>query len=246
LAFQVKCFERMGQILTNGTTIVVISHNMTGVVRVCQRVLLLHDGRPHFLGEPTEAISKFHELLSDQTDMQIDHDSGSRFEPGVATLRSVELLRPDGSSANHVNAGETVALTIAVHSNQALDSPVVGLSILAPDGTALYVDSSTGHDTGTMVPGETTQFSMSFRAQLPTGSYTALAWVQRNDHRTLLVQSKPLAFFVEGRSAVSGVADLEARISKDAVASLGGGPFAPVVEEPTEKSATKIAQEISA
>ena len=215
LAFQVKCFERMGEILRNGTTIVVISHNMAGVVRVCQRVLLLHDGRPHFMGEPTEAISRFHELLSDQTEMQIDHDSGSRFEPGIVTMRSVEMLRPDGSPATHVGAGETVALTIEVTADKAVEDPVVGLSILAPDGTALYVDSSLGQQIGTVAAGDTARFSMSFRAQLPTGSYTALAWLQRPDHRTLLAQSRPTAFFVEGRPAVGGVADLEARIVKE-------------------------------
>ena len=211
LAFQVKCFERMGEILTNGTTIVVISHNMGGVVRVCQRALLLHDGRPQFLGPPTETISRFHELLSNETEMQIDHESRSQLEPGVATLESVEILSSDGSSANHLTSGEPVALRATVRALRRVDDLVVGLSVLAPDGTALYIDSSSGQGLDTIEAGAAATYQMSFRAQLPTGSYTALAWVQRADRRTLLAQSRPVAFFVAGRSTVGGVADLEAR-----------------------------------
>ncbi len=214
LAFQVKCFEKMGEILQNGTTIVVISHNMGGVVRVCSRVLLLHDGGPRFLGEPTEAISRFHELLSDETEMQIDHESGSRFEPGVATLESVEIVRPDGAAVSHVTAGEPVALRMTVRADAQVDDPVVGLSILAPDGTALYVDHSAGRPLGRIEAGTAATFTMAFRVQLPTGSYTVLSWVQRPDNRTLLAQSRPLAFFVAGRATVGGVADLEADITR--------------------------------
>ena len=216
LAFQVKCFERMGEILTNGTTIVVISHNMGGVVRVCQRALVLHDGRPQFLGAPTEAISRFHELLSNETEMQIDHESGSQLEPGVATLEGVEMVSADGSPANHITSGEPVALRVTVRATQPVEDPVIGLSVLAPDGTALYVDSSAGHRLGSIGAGEAATYAMSFRAQLPTGSYTVLAWVQRPDRRTLLAQSRPLAFFVAGRSTVGGVADLEATFQQTA------------------------------
>ena len=216
LAFQVKCFERMGEILTNGTTIVVISHNMGGVVRVCQRALLLHNGRPQFLGAPTEAISRFHELLSTETEMQIDHESGSQLEPGVATLEDVEIVSADGTPANHITSGEEVGLRITVRATRLVEDPVIGLSVLAPDGTALYIDNSAGHALGTIEPGGAAAYTMSFRAQLPTGSYTVLAWVQRPDRRTILAQSRPLAFFVAGRSTVGGVADLEASFEKTA------------------------------
>ncbi len=215
LAFQMKCFEKMANILQAGTTIVVITHNMGGVVRFCQRVLLLHDGRPHFLGEPAQAISRFHELLSEETETQIDHASGSVFEPGFARIEQVELVRTDGRSVTHVTAGEPVAVRMTVQAIRDIEDPVVGLSVLAPDSSPLYVDSSGGEPLGSLAAGESAVFTMSFRAQLPSGTYTVLSWLGRSDLRTVLAQSRSVSFFVDGRSTVGGLADLEARMGRE-------------------------------
>jgi hypothetical protein len=215
LAFQMKCFEKMSDILNGGTTIVVITHNMGGVVRFCQRVLLLHNGRPQFLGEPVKAISRFHELLSDETEMQIDHASGARYEPGIVRIESVGMVGADGRAVAHVPAGETVSVKMSVRAIQEVQDPLVGISILAPDSSPLYVDNSDGTLLGAIAAGDEATFSMTFRAQFPSGTYTVLAWVGRSDLSTVLAQSRPVSFFVGGRATVSGVADLEALIARE-------------------------------
>jgi ABC-type polysaccharide/polyol phosphate transport system ATPase subunit len=222
LAFQMKCFEKMSAILNGGTAIVVITHNMGGVVRFCQRVLFLHDGRPMFLGEPADAISRFHELLSEETEMQIDHATGAQFEPGVVRVESVDIVGAHGKEGVHLDAGQTVSVKMAVRAVRTVDDPVVGISVLAPDSSPLYVDNSGGTPLGTIAAGDLVTFSMTFRAQLPSGTYTVMGWVGRSDLRTVLAQSKPVAFFVAGRSTVGGVADLEALVVRQPAAPESG------------------------
>jgi hypothetical protein len=55
---------------------------------------------------------------------------------------------------------------------------------------------------------------MSLRAQLPTGSYTVTARIERPDLRTTLALTPAASFFVTGRSTVAGMADLEARFER--------------------------------
>ena len=45
LRFQKKCVERIKQVSQNGLTILIVSHNMQLVSRLCKRVALLDSGR---------------------------------------------------------------------------------------------------------------------------------------------------------------------------------------------------------
>src|SRR5204863_8000785 len=42
-AFQTKCFDRMEEIRRQGATVLVVSHNMNAIRRLCSRTMLLHD-----------------------------------------------------------------------------------------------------------------------------------------------------------------------------------------------------------
>src|SRR5580698_1666694 len=85
LAFQIKCFERMTQIRERGTTVLMVSHALPVIRRMSQRVLLMHQGEPQFLGDPEKAIGLFHELLHSQEEIEVD-SSGLRFEPKVIEI----------------------------------------------------------------------------------------------------------------------------------------------------------------
>jgi len=214
LAFQVKCFDRMNQIRQRGTTLVMVSHHLGAIRRMCERVLLVHDGEPRFLGSPEDAISAFHDLMSTSAEAQVDHDSGTRFEPGVATIDDVQLLGEDGRPTGHLDAGEHVTVRIRAHALHALDDVVFKLTLFAPDGTAVYADSTAGHPFGAVGSGDDITCDIAFRAQLPTGSYTAVMHLERSDLRTTLYQSPAMSFFVTGRHTVAGLADLEATFTR--------------------------------
>ncbi|HUU43356.1 MAG TPA: ABC transporter ATP-binding protein [Planctomycetota bacterium] len=57
--FQQKCFRKMSEFLTNGTTVVFVSHSMDTVRRVCTRVAFLDAGRLVDVGSPEAIISEY-------------------------------------------------------------------------------------------------------------------------------------------------------------------------------------------
>ena len=63
--FQYKCFERIRELRERRVTIVLVSHSMSLIERVCQRTLVLDRGRPAFLGDTALAIEKYFDLVSE-------------------------------------------------------------------------------------------------------------------------------------------------------------------------------------
>ena len=58
-AFSTKCLERMKRLLGAGRTMVVSSHDMTMVRKMCTRALFIQDGRLQADGEPAEVVSTY-------------------------------------------------------------------------------------------------------------------------------------------------------------------------------------------
>lgn len=57
--FEKKCLKRIDSLGSLGTTIVVVSHNLSSIRRLCSRVLVLEKGKIIFQGHPEEAIKKY-------------------------------------------------------------------------------------------------------------------------------------------------------------------------------------------
>jgi lipopolysaccharide transport system ATP-binding protein len=63
-AFRRKCEERIRQEVASGRTVMFVSHSMGSVQSLCDRVMVLENGRMYFVGTPREAIDFYsHELL---------------------------------------------------------------------------------------------------------------------------------------------------------------------------------------
>jgi ABC-2 type transport system ATP-binding protein len=76
-AFQRKCMDQIDLFRTQGKTIIFVSHDAGLVTRLCDRVCVLDYGRLFFLGNPLEAIDRYHESLA---------------QPGVSNRSSLHVV----------------------------------------------------------------------------------------------------------------------------------------------------------
>ena len=60
-AFQEKCLRRIKELEAAGTTIVFISHDLSAVQRLCERVILMRRGQIAADGPPRDVIQEYHE-----------------------------------------------------------------------------------------------------------------------------------------------------------------------------------------
>jgi lipopolysaccharide transport system ATP-binding protein len=57
--FQKKCLGKMGDVTEEGRTVLFVSHNMTAVISLCNRAILLSNGNIDIIGEKIHVISKY-------------------------------------------------------------------------------------------------------------------------------------------------------------------------------------------
>ncbi|WP_035056956.1 ABC transporter ATP-binding protein [Desulfuromonas sp. TF] len=94
--FQRKCLDTMKEVGSSGRTVLFVSHNMPAVTRLCERTILLEDGRITADGPSGEVVTRH--LRSGNDSMAIREWPDPEKAPGgpVARLRAVRVRAKDG------------------------------------------------------------------------------------------------------------------------------------------------------
>jgi ABC-type polysaccharide/polyol phosphate transport system ATPase subunit len=61
--FQQKCFDTLAEMRAQGKTVVLVSHDLAAVERLCDRALLLNQGTVAAVGEPAAVLPVYHERI---------------------------------------------------------------------------------------------------------------------------------------------------------------------------------------
>src|SRR4051794_1048132 len=64
-AFQHKCLERIRELMSGGMTLVLVSHDAGAIESVCERVVVLDEGRVAFDGATGDGLVAYRRLLAD-------------------------------------------------------------------------------------------------------------------------------------------------------------------------------------
>jgi lipopolysaccharide transport system ATP-binding protein len=57
--FQAKCFEKMNEVIKSGRTILLVTHSMDMIAKLCQRAMLIKDGLLLKVGSATDVIDYY-------------------------------------------------------------------------------------------------------------------------------------------------------------------------------------------
>lgn len=86
--FQSKCFKKMDEIKRNGTTILLVTHDMSSVVKYCDKVVVLNHGKVVKEGNPKEMVDIYKKILVNQYDENADEEEQAKFETTEDTWAS--------------------------------------------------------------------------------------------------------------------------------------------------------------
>jgi lipopolysaccharide transport system ATP-binding protein len=97
-AFQRKCFSRIEEIKRRGATILFVSHAASTILQLCDRALVLYNGRRTYLGKPNSAIAIYQRILYAPPD---------RIDDLVARAHALDLSGADwGHDKDELNPAE--------------------------------------------------------------------------------------------------------------------------------------------
>jgi homopolymeric O-antigen transport system ATP-binding protein len=63
-AFQVQCHERLNELRRSGKTMMFISHDLASIERLCDRVILMQQGRLVACGSPHEIVEQYQRMVA--------------------------------------------------------------------------------------------------------------------------------------------------------------------------------------
>lgn len=82
--FQAKCFNKMEEIKKSGTTILMVTHDMSSVIKYCDHVVVLNKGEVLKQGNPKEMVDIYKKLLVNQySDYYDDNENNSDESDGL-------------------------------------------------------------------------------------------------------------------------------------------------------------------
>lgn len=109
--FQSKCYRRMEEIRRNGTTILMVTHDMGSVIKYCDRVILLNKGNFVTEGAPGKMVDLYKKILANQLDAleeeleEMNDFSGGMLEAGGAA-EGADRAEKSGAGKGTASAGK--------------------------------------------------------------------------------------------------------------------------------------------
>jgi lipopolysaccharide transport system ATP-binding protein len=147
LAFQQKCLGKMSEVSQQGRTILFVSHNMAVVEKLCQRAIVLQNGRIDFQGNTDEAIHHYMNKMLDANkadghtfDLNEAPDRRSRVGK---LLKKIELYGSDDLPViEGVRLGSSLKLKVHFDLPQPTSSFDVGLGFESMFGQRIFTAHS--------------------------------------------------------------------------------------------------------
>ncbi|HZT15404.1 MAG TPA: ABC transporter ATP-binding protein [Gaiellaceae bacterium] len=220
--FQRKCFGKVAEFKGRGGTIVFVSHDAQAVERLCDRAVLLRQGRVEFDGETREAIAAYRRLLAAEANPD-ELGAGLReWGSGEARIEQAELLDGDGDARTQFAAGEPLVVRLVVAAEPGIAPPRVSLELRDDGGLML---ASAAHDTAELgwdVTGGRRELRFEVeRLPLADGRFhLRLALVDAEQGRLLHSLEDAVRFFVFPVGDETGAVLLEGRWSMQEIERL--------------------------
>ncbi len=178
-AFQKKCLGKMGRVAKEGLTVLFVSHNMSAIGGLCERVVLLEAGKVVFDGPTRAGIERYMGAVSAGKGRDLEnalHSGPCRY----ARIKSIALLNEAGLPCDTFCMGDSLTVELEVLITQRLALPEVGIALQNSMGLNLQLFVSTWE--GLKGPLEVGPHR--FRVQIPKisvypGTYALAPWVLR-------------------------------------------------------------------
>ena len=165
-AFQKKCLNKMNDIGKTGRTILFVSHNMSAILRLCTRAILLNKGQLVDDGVPQEVVGSYMRAGLGSNGFREWTDQSSAPGNEVARLRSARIRDVDGHTVDSMDIRQSVGIEMkyeVLASNQVL---VPNFHVYNEEGACIFITHD--HD------------AKWFRKPRPAGTYTSTAWIPEN------------------------------------------------------------------
>jgi lipopolysaccharide transport system ATP-binding protein len=204
-SFQKKCIRWIESFLDRGNTLLMVSHSMYHVQKLCRQALWLHEGRMREIGDVypvTQSYLAYHEERSAAEGRQRRSQKG---DSGLYRIEEFSLPGKVGEEDLLIANGDKLEAELVLHSPDGRP-PVALFGVMRADGTPVYgVASDFDEIEAERLDGQRFRFRICFDdLPLLPGSYSIRGHAM-DPEGIRLCDTTELRFIVSGQSREMGI-----------------------------------------
>ncbi len=187
--FQHKSFDRIREFRKAGTTLLIVSHDRQAIQSLCDRAILLANGRLALEGAPEEVMDFYSAMLAEREQQTVRQERLANGKvrtisgTGEAGFADIALLNAQGQRVEVIEVGSQVSLEVTVEVKVDIPRLVLGFMIKDRMGQPIYGINThrLGQALEQVRAGERITYRFSFPAALGKGNYSIALSLSRFD-----------------------------------------------------------------
>ena len=143
--FQRKCLDKIREVRAGGTTILFVTHNLSNLRKLCDRTIVVCDGKIAFDGDTGTALIEYGKVLrivNDRVEERQDYCQPGRPDSDMASspvmISGVKLLDSSDREVNVTGSGDKFKVRIEYHARKTIRDPVFAVGIWSSDGVMCH------------------------------------------------------------------------------------------------------------
>jgi ABC-type polysaccharide/polyol phosphate transport system ATPase subunit len=136
-AFQRKCVNKIIEFTGQGGTLCFVSHVASAVEHICDRAVLLRNGRVEYDGETDEALRRYHAQLADEEAPPEIASGLQEWGSGEVRVAGLAVEGADGVSRDTFVSGEPVSVRLLIETQRSVPPPRLSLELRDLSGALL-------------------------------------------------------------------------------------------------------------
>jgi ABC-type polysaccharide/polyol phosphate transport system ATPase subunit len=178
LAFQRKCFDRMEDMIKRqGKTVLLVSHNIRQVERLCDRVILMDHGRINYDGGATEGCNRFYDQSNAKINASLAVQKAKNVrESEQARVEHICILDASGQETQRIPCLAPMSFRMRFTATESLREVVFLFGTHTTDFVYLGANNSGGNAQNFEVGTHLVTAHLDFMRLLP-GTYSVRVWI---------------------------------------------------------------------
>lgn len=187
--FQHKSADRIREFRKAGTTLLIVSHSRDAIQSICDRAILLDQGRMALQGSPEEVMDFYSAMLAEREQNTIRQERLANGKirtvsgTGEAEVSDICLINEKGQRVELLEVGATATLEVSVSIKVDVPRLVLGFMIKDRLGQAIYgINTHRLHRSlENLAAGDSVKFRFTFPANIGKGNYSVATSLSRFD-----------------------------------------------------------------
>lgn len=139
VSFQKKCLARMGEVASEGRTILFVSHNLTAVQALCPRTIWIDQGLIAADGETRAVLSSYlQSARASGSDAEQSWPRGHGPAVGRVELTNAVVRSASGSVSDPIDIRTEIAVEFGLHAADVSPATTVAFQLLNEEGAVVF------------------------------------------------------------------------------------------------------------